>query len=148
MKIKKNNRGAALVEFALVALLLITLVFGVIEFSLMMKDFLTLNEAAVVGVRSASIGSPTSTIVSYVQGAATTLTASQITITLQTRSSPTGTWTTLGNATGGLSNAAQSGDQVRVTLSYPHQLVTGTLFSWISGGSTVTVYSDMVMQRE
>lgn len=148
MKTMRNRRGAALVEFAMVALLLITLVFGVIEFSLMMKDSLTLNQAAREGVRSAAVGSPTSTIITRVQGSAVTLTASQITTTLQRRISPTGTWSTLGNSSDGLSNSALPGDQVRVTLSYPHNLITGNLFTVFRGKSTVTLKSDMVMRRE
>lgn len=144
----KNNRGAALVEFALVSLLLITLVFGVIEFSLIMKDSMTLNQAAREGVRSASVGSPTATVTSRVEGAAVTLTASKLSTSIQSRTSPTASWSSLGNSSDGTANAAQAGDQVRVTVTYPHSLITGKLFSWKSGGSTVTLSGDMVMRRE
>jgi Flp pilus assembly protein TadG len=54
---RMNNRGAALVEFALVALLLITLVIGIIDFGLLAKDKLSLGAAAREGVREAALGS-------------------------------------------------------------------------------------------
>jgi Flp pilus assembly protein TadG len=144
-----GNRGSAMVEFAIVATLLFTLVFGIIEFGLMMKDYLTLNQAAREGARSASLGSPTSIVDTRVRNMALTLDSAQIAVAVQKRTSVTGSWAGLGNTSDGKYNDAVPGDQVRVMLTYPHQLVTGTLFSWIAGGGTsVNIRSDMVMRRE
>lgn len=49
-----GDRGAAAVEFALVSMLLFTLVFGIIEFSLVMRDKIAVTSAARDGGRTAS----------------------------------------------------------------------------------------------
>lgn len=53
---RSNKRGAALVEFAIVALLLFTLVFGIIDFGLLLKSHLALSQVAREGARSAGLG--------------------------------------------------------------------------------------------
>jgi Flp pilus assembly protein TadG len=149
--VSRDNRGAALLEFAIVALLLLTLIFGIIEFGLLMKDYMVLNQAAREGARSASLGSPTSGITSRIQSTAATLKPANLTITLQKRAMATspGPWGALGNTTDGLHNDAQQGDEVRAYLAYSHQLVTGSFFSWLFGGGTsVTIHGDMIMRRE
>jgi Flp pilus assembly protein TadG len=49
-----RDEGAAAVEFALVAMLLITLVFGIIEFSLLLRDNVAITSLARNGARIAS----------------------------------------------------------------------------------------------
>lgn len=150
-RIAREQRGAAAVEFAIIVTLLVTLVFGIIEFSLMMKDYLTLSQAAREGVRSAALGSPTSTVTTRIQNSALTLDSSTISIQLykRTMGSSPGSWSALGNSSDGTSNNALPGDQVRVRLVYPHDLVTGDLFTWFAGGeSSVNVAGEMVMRRE
>lgn len=51
-----GDRGAAAVEFALVSLLLVTLVFGIIEFSLLLRDHVAVTSAVRAGARIASAG--------------------------------------------------------------------------------------------
>ncbi len=144
-----NNKGAALVEFSIVAVLFMTLVLGVIEFSMMMKDYLVVNQAAREGARSAALGSNTSSICIHVKNAASSLDSSKITFTLQKLPPGTTTWLTLGNTTDGLHNDSQFQDQVKVKLVYAHTLVTGSFFSWMaSGGSSINIHGDMVMMRE
>lgn len=147
----KNRPGAATVEFAIIVVLLITLVFGIIEFGLIMKDYLTLGQAAREGVRSASLGSTTSVITTRIQSSALSLPSSSITITLykRTMGSTPGNWTSLGNKSNPAGNDASQGDQVRVHLSYPHRLITGNLLTFLAGGGdSITLGSDMVMRRE
>jgi len=49
-----DDSGAAAVEFALVSLLLFTILFGIIEFSLLMRDNVAVSSAVRVGARIAS----------------------------------------------------------------------------------------------
>lgn len=56
-----SERGAAAVEMALVAPLLIALVFGIIDFSRAFNAEIQLSQAAREGVRLAAIGVPTYT---------------------------------------------------------------------------------------
>jgi Flp pilus assembly protein TadG len=143
-----NNRGAALVEFAIVSVLLITLMLGIIEFGLLMKDYLTLSQSAREGSRSASLGSPTSVVQARVLNSAPTLTVASIVISAQKR--PVGgSWSALGNSADGLSNDALAGDQVQVSLTYPHVLITGSFFSWLAGGgNSISIHTQMIMRRE
>lgn len=149
-----GSRGAALVEFAIASVLLIMLVFGVIEFGLMIKDYLGLNQAAREGARSAALGSPVATIESRVRDSAAVLAAEQVAINLSYRvydksAGAWGPWAALTDDTATGNNSAPPGSQVRVTLSYPHQLVAGSLFSQVAGaGTTKMLGCGVVAGRE
>jgi Flp pilus assembly protein TadG len=150
LRMLRNEDGASAVEFAIVMLLFVTLLFGIVEFGLIMNDYLTLSQAAREGARSASLGSPTSTVTTRIQNTAPTLPPSSITITLQTRTTnpSTGSWTTLGNNSNG-QNSANSGDQIMVNLTYPHKLITGNMLTFLgSGKTTLNLNSQMIMRRE
>jgi hypothetical protein len=51
---RRDDSGASAVEFALVSLLLFTLVFGIIEFSLLMRDYVSIGSAVRTAARIAS----------------------------------------------------------------------------------------------
>jgi Flp pilus assembly protein TadG len=55
-RLSGDETGAAAVEFALVAMLLFLLVFGIIEFGFIFNRWLTLTHAAREGVRELAIG--------------------------------------------------------------------------------------------
>ena len=52
----KSERGATLIEFALIALLLFTILFGIIEFGWIFNGYITLTSAAQEGARMAIVG--------------------------------------------------------------------------------------------
>lgn len=54
-QLKKNDRGASLIEFALVTPLLLALVMGIIEFGWVYNGYITLNGATREGARVATI---------------------------------------------------------------------------------------------
>lgn len=146
-----SRNGSTTVEFALVLPVLMVLLFGIVEFGLIFKDVLAINQAAREGARAAAVGSTTTTISARATASATTLTTANITTTSSYRTYTSGTWsawTTLTNS--GNSNAAPSGAQVKVALSYPHTLVTGGLFSRIAdpNSNRITLTTSMVMRRE
>lgn len=58
----RNDRGAAAVEFALVVPILLTLVFGIVDFGLAINRYAVVNNAAREGVREASLGATESEI--------------------------------------------------------------------------------------
>jgi Flp pilus assembly protein TadG len=62
----RTERGAAAVEFALVAPLLFALVFGMIDFGWAINRYAVVGNAAREGVRMASLGSPATTVSSSV----------------------------------------------------------------------------------
>ena len=138
----------------MVAPLLIFLLFGIIEFGLMVKDLVGVNQAAREGARSAAVGASPATITARIAGAAPTINAAAIESTYEFRSfnQDTGSWSawqTLG--TDGSENNARQSDQIRFTMAYPHQLVTGGLFAGLADdpeNGTITLHTAIVMQRE
>ena len=54
-RLKKNERGVALLEFALVAPILILLVLGILEFGWLFNGWITINGAAREGARIATV---------------------------------------------------------------------------------------------
>ncbi len=138
----------------MVAPLLIFLLFGIIEFGLMVKDLVGVNQAAREGARSAAVGATPTTLTTRIAGAAPTINAGNLNATYHYRSFNEGTgawgsWLSLG--IDGSENNAQAGDQIRITIQYPHQLVTGGLFAGLADdpeNGTITLNTAIVMQRE
>ncbi len=145
--------GSLSVEMAIVSPILILLLFGTIEMGLLLRDSLAINSACREAARVAALGARTTDITARARAAATTLVASNITVTQQYRTYNSGVWSpwyTLGNNADGTKNNAPTGAQIRVTLTYPHNLTTGSLFASLAnpGTSVVTVRGNMVMMRE
>ena len=153
MKILKNNRrGAALVEFTVVLLLLITLVFGIIEMGLLIKDYLTLSHAAREGARSAAIGSPVQTIKDRIMDKAAALEGgiTDDQIDLKKRSDPGVAWGDLGDSiTTPDQNDAATGDEIRVKIIYPHQFVAVGVLPFLGDADgLMNIAGEMIMSRE
>ena len=55
-RLRKNDRGVAMIEFAIIAILFFTLIFGIIEFAWLFNGYITLEAAAKEGARIAIIG--------------------------------------------------------------------------------------------
>ncbi|MCA1735501.1 MAG: pilus assembly protein [Actinobacteria bacterium] len=105
---RKNERGANLVEFALLAPLLILLVFGIIEFSWVFAQNLNVRHGAREGARLAAVDftpliSETCSRMDLVTGAEVTIAGTEI------------------NGTSGFG----PGDEVAVTVDAPIQEITG-----------------------
>ena len=154
---QRRKWGAATVELAIVAPVLIVLMFGIIEMGLLMNHVLGLKQAAREGVRVAATGVITTEIIDCIHNSSGTLDNDALQIQLEYR--PYGApdhedfWETLGDTGGGddAQNYAPHGSYVRAALTYPHQLVTGGLFSRLAdeeGGQTVTLRTKVVMRRE
>ena len=145
----RNQRGAALVEFAIVALLLFTLLFGIIELGLIIKDYLTLSHAAREGARSAALGSPTYKVIERIDGMTIALSGGTVTKTLEYSTEGGANWNTLGDAgTVPDENNAGLGNPIRITLTYPHQLVAGGILPFLGNEGIMTISGNMIMQRE
>lgn len=151
----RNKRGAALVEFTIVLLILMVLVFGIIEFGLLIKDYLTLSHAAREGARSAALGTQTTgpgdndDINDRIGETTIALSGGTVTRTLEYSTDGGTGWNTLGDkGTDPDENDAPIGSLIRVKLSYPHQLVAGGILPFLGDGNTMTISGNMVMRRE
>ena len=136
------RRGAALIEFAIIVPLLLLLVFGICEFGLLMKNYLTISQAAREGSRTASLGGTTATIKQRIVNTATTVTIDPNRIFLDYQDA-TGVWMALGDS--GTGNNAPVGSLIRVKVEYDHHLLTGYVFP---GQATKTLKTEMIMRKE
>jgi Flp pilus assembly protein TadG len=68
-----RRRGATLIEFALIVPILLALLMGIIEFSWMARNHLTLANAAREGARASAVGKTTTEIQGRVNSMCSTL---------------------------------------------------------------------------
>jgi len=144
-----GERGSATVEMALVAPILIFLLFGIVDMGLLFRDTLVLGTACREALRVACVGCSTAEISSRAVSAAETLVTASIGVQMSYRQTPADSWTTLSDTSDG-TNSAPSGSQVRVTLAYPHTLIFGPIASMFgdNGSQTKTLHATMVARRE
>ena len=148
---RTKRRGAALVEFALILPLLLMLVLGIIEFGVLMMHQLTLVQVAREGSRAASLGNSVAQIQQRITNVAGALpNHSELTTQLKYSTDQGLTYPyTLGDNAGG-ENDAPPGSLIKVTLTWPHHLITGSFFSWLTGATnnTLPMKSEVIMRRE
>lgn len=118
------RRGQALVEFALVVILLIGIVMGIIEFSVFGRNSLTIANSAREGARTAALGRTVEQIRARVIETARPLTVTDANIQM-TYSHLSGPYNTLGNRTAVAENNAAPDDLVRVNVEIQNRSITG-----------------------
>lgn len=114
----KNNRGQALVEFALILPVLMLLVVGIMEFSLVINQYMIVAEAAREGARSAAVGGSNATVTSVTKMAASQIDKGQLVVAV----SP---------------DTRVRGNSVTVTVTNPVQTVTLLMTPFFPAGFTV-----------
>lgn len=155
---KMDRRGTVTVEAALITPLLVTLLFGIIEFGFIFKDLLLLHQAAREGARVAAVGATTSEIEARIVDSAAQLNLTADDITPQQPTSPAefrtysggwSNWGALGDYDG--ANNAPSNAQIRISIEYDHELVCGAFFGRLTGqpgAEFFTLTTHLVMSRE
>ena len=123
-KLIQNNRGQALVEFALILPILLLLIIGSMEFGLIIHQYLVVAEAAREGARSAAVGASDVVVASTVKTAASQIASDQLTITI----SPT---------------TRVRGSGVTVTVEMPVHTITNLISPFFPSGFTVQGISTM-----
>src|SRR5712691_2035370 len=147
---KWAKAGAALVEFVIVAPLLLLLLLGIMEFGVIMHDYIMLAQGAREGARTAAIGGAVKDIQKRVMEASLP-TVSQNMIQITEFNPGTGGWVAVGDKASGDKNDVPSDGIVRVTIkSFPHHMVTGNFFSWLPGYSNgvLNLSASLTMRRE
>jgi Flp pilus assembly protein TadG len=149
---RRGKRGAALVEFALILPILLMLFLGIIEFGVLMMHQLTLVQVAREGSRTASLGRPTPEIQTRMLNLAGALpNHDELAVNLSYSTDEGASYPyALGNVGGSSENSAPPGSLIKVTLGWPHHLLTGSFFSWMSNvqNNTLPLKSEIVMRRE
>lgn len=128
----KDQRGAAAVEFALVLLPFVTLVFGAIDFGWAINNDVLVNNAAREGAREGSLNPVQADIEAVVHGSPG---GSGATVSVACRK-PTG-------AACGSFAAATPGDTVIVTVSVDHDWITPIGGTLAPGGITLSKTAEM-----
>ncbi|MCD6362331.1 MAG: pilus assembly protein [Armatimonadetes bacterium] len=131
---ERRRSGAVTIEMAAMLPLLIIVLFGIIEVGLIVADSVRINQLAREATRLATIGKAPPVIDAAIDDEATGIDSSHLVRLYEYRpyDRNTGTW---GDwvAMGGVSiNTARDGDMVRVSLTYPHHLVTGGLLNMLA----------------
>jgi Flp pilus assembly protein TadG len=107
-RLRNDQHGQTMVEFALVLPVLCLLLFGVIQFGILYKNYVTVTDAARAGARKAAVsrleGSPEGVVESKVRAAAADLDQTKLTV--------------LVNA----SPAWEHGADVTVEAQYPYEI--------------------------
>jgi len=138
---------------AMVLPVLSVLLFGIIEVGMLVRDVSALNQLAREGARCAVVGDTPSSMIARIAISDGHLDGGQVITLCEYRTfneaaATFGAWTALGSD--GSSNNAVDGDQVRVTLRYPHVPVTG-LFTGLTDGDgidTLRLDASVTMRRE
>lgn len=102
----KEEKGQALVESALVLPIILLLMLGMVELGRISNAYLVLIHAARHGARHAAVGGTNAEIISRVKEASLPLDRERLTISISPEQN------------------RQMGSNVRVTVSYPLQLIT------------------------
>jgi len=80
MNYLKNQKGQALVEFAIILPLLLLLVMGIFQFGMMINSYLTIQNITREGARAAIVGSMDSEIIHRMKQISPTLNHNQLSI--------------------------------------------------------------------
>jgi hypothetical protein len=146
----KNRRGAALVEFAIVVPLLMLLLMGIMEFGMILHDYLSISQGAREGVREAAVGSPQGKVRNRVMRASLPAITPEM-IHVHYYDEAQSRWVDSRDDSGGTSNLVPPKSLIRVrVVSYPHRLITGSFFAWLPGvqGNVLPLTGGMTMRRE
>ena len=135
---RRDERAAAVVEFALVAPLLLMLVMGIVDFGWMMMKANLVNNATRDAARVASLSGSFDQIKATVDSELGSAGISPGDVTVQITCSNPGGTTCDGSSASYAANAA-SGSTVTVTVSYTHHWITplGSVCDLVGDGSCV-----------
>ena len=141
-----RRRGSTLVEFAAVLPVLLALLIGIMEFGWLVKNNLTIANAAREGSRNASLGKATTEIKTRVQNTASPLNVAtspgSVVITWSNDNGADNYPYTVADS--GTSNTVLPGKLIRVTATARHQSLTG-FFPFLRNRN---ITASAIMRRE
>ena len=135
MKTIKCQKGAAAVEFAIIAPLLFTIVFGIIEFGLLFYDKQIITNASREGARHGILWGPTRPTDAEIVAKVNTYTSNNL-VTFGGMVTPTTTILRGGN---------NPGDALTVTVSYDYDFLL--LPNFVTALSNVTTINGVTVMR-
>lgn len=140
-------------EAALLFPFFLLLLLGIVELGSLFSDWLVLSYVGREAARKVSLGTTVASTTTWLQTYANTcLKSSGLTTTMTyatVSNGALGSWQTLTDASG--TNVAPSGSQVRVALTYTHQMLAGSVLSHLINASpytTMSVSATVTARRE
>jgi Flp pilus assembly protein TadG len=144
-RLLREEKGAAAVEFAIVATLFFMLVFGIIDFGFAFHSWNNAVNAAREGARTAAVDPNVGDITTRVQTAASTLDPSKLTISVLCNRPPS---TSFAPCTTTTPTTWKEGDIVRVIVDYQYSMLT-PVGSFVPGlGTTLNLHSQSESRYE
>lgn len=147
----RDENGGSMVEFALIAPLLFVILFGIIEFGVLLFDKAMLTNASREGARAGIVYDFDSTTGTNHPDDATIITTVQQYCQDYLISFGTGTALTVAVSRTGSTSLDAAGDQLTVNVTYPFRfLVFSNILALIGGdlGDTFTLEAETVMRME
>jgi Flp pilus assembly protein TadG len=123
----KNRKGQSLVETALVLPVLLLILTGIIDFSLMFNNYLIVSNASREGARCAIVGSTNEQITTAVNTVAQTLDSTKLTITITP------------------SDKADrvAGTSIKVSIKYTYKMITPVISAILPSPFNLSAYTTM-----
>lgn len=129
MRIIKNEKGQALVEFAIILPILLLLIMGILQFGMLINNYLSLENSSREGARLGIVGGTNTDIQNIVMKTSPTLDSSALTITITPSE---------GNR--------KSGDTLTINLTYSYNLTIPIISSLFN--NTVMLNAQTSMRIE
>ncbi|MCM8710241.1 pilus assembly protein [Clostridium sp. SYSU_GA19001] len=126
LKNLKNKKGQALVEFAIILPLLLLLIMGIVQFSMIINSYLSIQNAAREGARAGILGSSDIEIKNIIKAVSPSLEASNLTVTI----TPT-------------ESSRKSGDTLTVKIDYNYPLIVPIISSIFNDVVTLSTHISM-----
>jgi Flp pilus assembly protein TadG len=131
-RLLRGRRGQSLVEFSLVLPVLLIIVFGIVDFGMGLRSYISLTNATREGARFAAVGNPAGSFPSQCNGTTTTTVVGRTCVAVEglKRSDIT-------SLTVAYPNGQGPGNSVIVSANYTYHYITplGDIIHFFSGGT-------------
>ncbi len=129
---RKASRGQSLVEFAMVLPILLILIFGIIEFGMGLRSYISLTNATREGARFAAVGNAPGAYPTDCTGSVATTVVGRVCVAVEGLDLADFT-----NVSVSYPNGSSPGNDVRVQADYTYNFITplGDLIRFFSGGA-------------
>ncbi len=129
---RKATRGQSLVEFAMVLPLLMIMVFGIIDFGMGLRSYISLTNATREGARFGAVGNPAGTYPTDCTGTSNTSIIGRVCVAMDDLR-----LTNLQNVTVSYPGGQTPGNSVVVSAHYHYNYITplGSIVNFFSAGS-------------
>ena len=131
-RLHRERRGQSLVEFSLILPVLLIMVFGIIEFGMGIRSYISLTNATREGARFAAVGNPAGSFPSQCNGTTTTTVIGRTCVAVEGLNRANMTSVEVAYP-----NGQAPGESVIVSADYTYNYITplGDIMHFFSGGT-------------